>query len=381
MAQTTLGDGLIIGAGDKITFGDSTVLASSPAGGFKNKIIGGDFTTNPWQRGTSFTGITAQAYTADRFAAYNNTAGAINVLKTVDSPTAAQAEVFTQHCLHLDVTTADASIAAGDLVYIRHTLEGLNVASFGFGQAGTRYVTLSFWHKHTKTGTYCVSLFNSATNRSYAAEYTQDVTNTWEKATVTLAVDTSGTWLYDTGAGIYLNWTVTAGSTYQTTANTWAAGTFFATANQVNALDNVANDFKIVLVQLESGSVATPFETRPIGTELALCQRYYYRTTPSSGVRHAGGFNISTTQAELLLKFPSTMRSYPSALEQSGTASDYAVAHGSTATNCSSVPAFHSATVDGANTRFTVASGLTAGQGSQSYSNNVSAYLGWSAEL
>lgn len=273
MAQTTLGDGLIIGAGDSITFGDSTVLASSPTGGFKNKIIGGDFTTNPWQRGTSFTGPTS-AYTADRFSVYNNTAAVVNVLKTADAPTAAEAGVYSQHCLHIDVTTADASIAAEDLVNIRQIIEGYNAASFGFGQSGTRYVTLSFWHKHTKTGTYCVSLFNNAANRSYVAEYTQTVTDTWEKAEITLAVDTAGTWLYDSGTGVILNWTVAAGATYQGTGGAWGAGVLFATANQVNALDSTVNSFKIALVQLEAGSVATPFETRSIGTELALCQRY-----------------------------------------------------------------------------------------------------------
>lgn len=243
--------------------------------GYRNKIIGGDFTTNPWQRGTSFAGVTTENYTADRFLFGVTGTGIFDALKTADSPTAAQAGVFTQHCLHVDVTTAAASIAATDNYTLAQNIEGLNAASFGFGQAGTRYVTLSFWHKHTKTGTYCVSLGNSAADRGYVAEYTQDVTDTWEKATITIPVDTTGTWLYDTGIGVRVRFSLAAGTNFQTTANTWQSGNVQATANQVNALDNVANNFKIALVQLEAGSVATPFETRSVGQELSLCNRYY----------------------------------------------------------------------------------------------------------
>jgi len=137
---------------------------------------------------------------------------------------------------------------------------------------------------HTKTGTYCATLKNSAQNRSYVAEYTQAVTNTWEKATITIPVDTTGTWLYDTGVGLFVIFTVACASTYQTSANTWTAGNYFATANQVNALDSTANNFKIALIQLEAGQVATTFETLDVGTVLQRCQRYYERSTALSGI-------------------------------------------------------------------------------------------------
>jgi hypothetical protein len=242
---------------------------------FRNKIIGGDFTTNPWQRGTSFTGLAHEAFGADRFGIAYSMDGVCNVLKTADAPTAAQAGLFTEHCLHVDVTTADATLAAGQFYLLMHKIEGLNAASFGFGQAGTRYVTLSFWHKHTKTGIYCVSLHNSAINRSYIAEYTQDVTDTWEQAVITIPVDTSGTWLYTNAIGIRLHFSMAGGTDLHGAANSWIGAADWCTANQVNALDSTDNNFKIALVQLEAGSVATPFESRPYGTELAMCQRYY----------------------------------------------------------------------------------------------------------
>lgn len=360
-----------------------TALGDASVAGFKNKIIGGDFTVNPWQRGTSFTAPSSGTYSADRWLVSNTSAAVYDVLKTADAPTAAQAGVFTQHCFHVDVTTADASIAVGDIVVPQQRIEGLNVALFGFGQAGTRYVTLSFWHKHTKTGTYCVAFRNSAIDRSYVAEYTQDVTDTWEKATITIPVDTTGTWLYDSGVGLTVSFPIAAGSNFQTTANTWAAGNFHATANQVNALDSTANNFKIALVQLEAGSVATPFETRSVQQEYQLAARYYYRTTQNSSELSSAGYSTSTTTFRAVVNFPVTMRSAPAALEQTGTATDYRVlGGGASSTAGSSVPTFNNATQYLATVTQTVASGLvTYNSGLLSAASGISSYLGFSAEL
>jgi hypothetical protein len=273
---------------------------------FRNRIIGGDFTLNPWQRGTSFTAPASGAYTADRFVMGHTSTAVVNIVKAADAPTVAQAGVFTQHCLHLDITTADTSIAAGDQFNIQQKLEGYNAALFGFGQAGTRYVTLSFWVKSTKTGTFCVAFRNNAANRSYVAEYTVLASNTWEREVITIPVDTAGTWTYDNSEGLSVVWTLASGSTYQTTAGTWQAGNFIASANQVNALDSTSNDFKIALVQLEAGPVATAFEARPFGVELALCQRYYEAgtalvarniTAASSTIRSSTPFKVTKRAA------------------------------------------------------------------------------------
>lgn len=292
--------------------------------GYRNKIIGGDFTTNPWQRGTSFAAAANGSYSADRWLFGNSSSGVVTILKTSDAPTAAQAGIYTQHCLHVDVTTADASIAAGDSVNVQQRLEGFNAASFGFGQAGTRFVTVSFWHKHTKTGIHCVALRNGTTDRSYVAEYSQTTIDIWQKSTVTFPVDTSGTWLYDSGIGLNLSFALMAGTTSQTTANTWQAGNFTATANQVNNLDSTANNFKIALVQLEAGSTATAFETRSVSQEKALCRPYAriqsvwvgtsgakttfpidMRITPSI-TGGGSGFDSTGTTADQLIAFQTT---------------------------------------------------------------------------
>jgi hypothetical protein len=252
--------------------------------GFKNKIIGGDFTTNPWQRGTSFPAIAGGAYFADRWLASYVSAAVLTASKAADAPTATQAGIFTQHCISLNVTTADTVVDAGDVYQLRQFIEGLNVASFGFGQAGSRFVTLSFWVKGTKTGIHSVAFKNNTPDRTYIAEYTIVTTNTWEYKTITIPVDTIGTWLYDTGVGLRINFTLACGTNTHTTANTWTAGNFHGSANQVNALDTIGNTFKIALVQLEAGSVATSFDVRSVGTELSLCQRYYQRNFGNGAV-------------------------------------------------------------------------------------------------
>lgn len=348
--------------------------------GFRNKIIGGDFTTNPWQRGTSFPAIANAEYHADRFVYSNAGSGVVTITKTQDAPTANESNVFSQHCLQLDVTTSYTPTST-DYTLLQQKIEGFNVASLGFGQSGTRYATLSFWHKHTKTGTYCVSFRNSATDRSYIAEYTQTVTDTWEKAIVTFPVDTSGTWLYDNGVGLNISWAIAIGTSKQTTANTWTAGNYFSSSNQVNALDSTANNFKIALVQFEVGPTATPFETRSYGTELALCQRYYYRDTFSiNGDNRYPGYCYSTTVAHTSIKFPVQMRAAPTSLQQSGTAANYRVYYAATYSDCSSVPTFLDAGQYSSRIAFTVASGLTVGQGVL-LGQQSGGYLGWASEL
>lgn len=348
-----------------------------------NLIQGGDFTTNPWQRGTSFTAPAGDTHLSDRFKMSYMTSAVINALRTADAPTATQAGVHSAHCLHIDVTTADTSIDAGDYFLLRQYVEGFNVAPLGFGQAGTRYATLSFWHKHTKTGTYCVAFNNGTSTRSYVSEYTQAVANTWEKASITIPVDTTGTWLYDTGKGLAVVFVLACGSTYQTAANTWAAGAYFSTANQVNALDSTANDFKIALVQLEAGTTATQFEHRTAGQELALCQRYYYRISAGDGLPLCNIYSVVTNgTARGINTFHVSMRIAPTALEQSGTAGEYALFVANTVTSCASVPSFSVATKDYAQTVFTTTSGHTAGQAGVAAVNKVGGnYLGWSAEL
>jgi hypothetical protein len=196
-----------------------------------------------------------------------------------------------QSSYKVDVTTVDSSIAAGDYAFISQKIEGYNVRDL----IGTTF-TVSFWVKSPKTGVHCVSFSNSGQNRSYIKEYTIAAVNTWEYKTVTVTggLITAGTWNWTNGEGLEVGFSLATGSTYQTTSDAWQTGDLLGTASQVNVMDNTANDFFLTGVQLEPGPVATPFEQRPIGTELALCRRYYEEV--NGEFRHdgtLGGTNIS----------------------------------------------------------------------------------------
>jgi hypothetical protein len=212
--------------------------------------------------------------------------------------------------LEIDVTTADTSMAAGDYNLLIHYIEGYNVADLLIGTASAKTITLSFKHKHTKTGIHSVTLQNNAQDRTYVFEYTQSVSNTEETHSETVTLDTTGTWLTTNGIGLRLFFNAGIGSTYSTgTTDSWVAGAFFGSSNQVNDMDSVSNFFRITDVQLEEGTIATPLEYRSFGTELALCQRYYtQQATMNYGYPSpsTGGF-----AARQIYLFPVTMRTAP----------------------------------------------------------------------
>jgi hypothetical protein len=347
----------------------------------RNAIIGGDFTVNPWQRGTSFTAISLDEYSADRWYSYKSNDAVVDILKTADAPTAAEAGVFTQHCLHADVTTFDNSISTSQYEAIAQKIEGLNVARFGFGQSGTRYVTLSFYHKHTKTGTNCVSFQNQAANRSYIAEYTQSVSDTWEKAIITIPVDTTGTWLYTNDIGLRVHFVLAVGTSLQTTTNSWQSVNALASSSQVNNLDSTSNNFKIALVQLEAGDVSTQFDAlqQDVGKVLSQCLRYYNRETSADLESIVIGQCASTTAAHFNYKHPVRMRSDPT-LEVSNVA-DFEVneagANASTTNLTLNTTNQYSSRLSA-----TVASGLVAGNAAELfYDGGGTRYFALDAEL
>jgi hypothetical protein len=167
------------------------------------------------------------------------------------------------------------SIASGDIYAISQTIEGFNTADLGFGTANAKTVTISFWVRSSLTGTFGGSLRNNDGNRSYPFSYTISAANTWEYETITIPGDTTGTWLTTNGIGIRLTFSLGVGSTYSGTAGAWAAGAFVSPTGATSVVGTSGATFYITGVQLEVGSVATPFERRPYSTELSLCQRYY----------------------------------------------------------------------------------------------------------
>ncbi len=235
----------------------------------RNVVTNGDF--NVWQRGTSFVGLTGVTFCCDRF--YYSRTGLMvhDVSRSTDVPSFAQAGRLFNYSVLIDCQTADTSITSSKLCVFEHLIEGYNYLPIA-----QKTITLSFWVKATKIGIYCAYLTNSINDRSYVAEYVINASDTWEFKTITISASpSSGSWNFTNGVGLRLGFTLAAGSTLQTAKDTWQNGGYFATANQVNACDNNANNFRLCGVQLEAGSIATAFEQRSIQHETNLCQRYY----------------------------------------------------------------------------------------------------------
>jgi hypothetical protein len=269
----------------------------------RNRIINGNMVIDQRNAGASVSFATGtNGYALDRWYIDNATDGAFTIEQVEDAPAG-----FYQS-LKLTVTTADASIGATQDSVIGQRIEGLNVNDLGFGTASASTVTISFWVKSSLTGTFGGSLMNSAYTRAYPFSFTISSANTWEQKSVTIAGDTSGTWLNTNGVGMRLSISMAAGSSYSGTANAWASSLLLQPTGSTNVIGTSGATFYVTGVQLEAGTTATPFETRPYGMELALCQRYFQ--LQSAGV---SGVCSNTTDFIAAISFTCVMRSQPTA--------------------------------------------------------------------
>ena len=376
------GSGAIqVGGTDAITL--STALDTTLAGslsapntfGFKNRIINGDMRIDQRNAGASVTQTTGALYSVDRFGITGTVTSKFTAQQNAGSVTPPAG--FTNY---LGITSSSAySVLTGDLFVCYQRIEGFNAADLAWGTASAATVTLSFWVRSSLTGTFGGSLKNSADNRSYPFTYTISAANTWEQKSVTIAGDTSGTWLTNNGVGIQLSFSLGTGSTYSGTAGAWAGANYLSATGATSVVGTNGATFYITGVQLEKGRVATCFDVRPYGTELSLCQRYYQRVSGTGNVY--SGFNATTSRADASVAFPVTMRTAPTALEQSGTAGDYNVIYQGTTATCTSVPTFANASINSIYLRFNTGVVFTVGQGCLLNIVNSNGYLGWSAEL
>lgn len=254
-----------------ITYNDGSLQPSAPVG--KNLIINGNMAIV--QRATSVTGITSAGYnTVDRWKTDVTTAGTWTQTQSTDVPTG---QGFATS-VKMDCTTADASLAASDRVFLGQRIEGFNVQSLAKGTANAKSTTLSFWVKSNKTGTYIAELFDVNNLRLICKAYTISVANTWEKKTLTYAGDTSGVLANNNAIGLLVQFWMAAGSTFTsgTLQTSWAGNTNANRAvGQVNLADSTSNEWYITGVQLEANTTATPFENLMQSQQLALCQRYF----------------------------------------------------------------------------------------------------------
>jgi hypothetical protein len=361
----------------------SDVFNASSSFGFKNRIINGAMVIDQRNAGASVSVQTTTGYTLDRWTTVVSQNSKFTVQQTPSATETGYAtRVGAGFTNYLACTSSSAyTVGASEAFAVIQYIEGYNVADLAWGTSSAKTITLSFLAYSSLTGTFGGSIRNNANDRCYPFSYTISSANTWTQISITITGDTTGTWLTNNGKGIYLTFSLGAGSGQSGTAGSWGSTPYYSATGATSVVGTNGATFYITGVQLEKGSTATSFDYRPYGTELALCQRYYYKYKASnSGTMFGSSYNYSTTQTLGVVKFAVTMRTNPTALEQTGTASDYGILVAGSGTTCTSVPTFDGSGVESADVQFNV-SGVTAGQGSFLRGLNSNAYLAWSAEL
>jgi hypothetical protein len=286
----------------------------------RNRIINGAMTIDQRNAGASVSTTTGSnfVYTLDRWAYYATATSKYTVQQNAGSVTPPAG--FTNY---LGCTSTSAySVTASDLFLIRQVIEGFNTADLGWGTANAQPVTLNFWVRSSLTGTFGGAVGNSAGNRQYPFSFTISSANTWEQKSITIAGDTTGTWVGATnGIGLALYFSLGAGSTLSGTAGAWGTFAYSATGATSVVGTNGATLY-ITGVQLEEGTAASPFENRLYGQELSLCQRYYAKSflqtqAPVQNVGNTDGTLVYTTQVTntqfiaVKTNLPVTMRAKP----------------------------------------------------------------------
>jgi hypothetical protein len=312
LSGTVTADGLTVNA-----------INGGQIGGNRNLIINGAMQAA--QRG-DVTGISSNSYGGpDRFRLNVSGLGTFSISQSTTAP-----DGFA-NSYKLDCTTADASPAAGDLLRVNYFIEGQDLQGLAYGTSGAKAITLSFYVRSNKTGTYNIQFQQPDNSFKHAVlSYTIDSADTWEFKSITVAGDTAGIINNDNGSGLSLNWVLGAGSNY-TSGSERPTYTAFANADiaptqTVNLADNTANEWYLTGVQLEVGEQATSFEHRSFGDELARCQRYYYRLESSGDFTNFAVLRTySTTKGTGTIYAPVSMRSAPTATNSAASNFSYSL--------------------------------------------------------
>jgi len=307
---------------------ENYMSAQGTSFGMRNKIINGAMAIN--QRNTAVTAT--ETYGVDRFIFVKGNDATESAAQSTDAPTG------FSYSFRNTISVGDATIGATQYSGFKQNIEGYNIADLAFGTASAKSVTISFWIRSSVTGVYTGDIANSDFSRMCPFNFTINAANTWEYKTNTFPGCLDGTWNTTNGVGMVFQIYSALGSTYASgTANTWgSSGSNFGCGSPVNGIASNGNIFAWTGVQLEKGSQATPFEYKPHGTELALCQRYFQKTNPDnvSGGVGSGGYSgscFSTGAAGVTYQFPVQMRAAPT-VTRGGTSDTWWVAGSASST-------------------------------------------------
>jgi len=276
---------------------------------FRNRIINGAMVFDQRNAGASVT-PTNNTYALDRWKFGLTQASKFTVQQNAGSITPPSGFTYYQG---ITSSATAYSVLTGDTFFLAQIIEGYNIGDLSWGTASAKTITLSFWVRSSLTGQFGGALRNSAANRAYPFSYTISTANTWEQKSITIAGDTSGTWTTTNGTGIEVVWDLGSGSTYLGTAGAWAASNLIGSTGDTSVVGTASATFYITGVQLEAGTTASPFEYRQYGTELALCQRYFYKIVGSSSAFAGLGSGVVTggTTARAYIKYPVNARTSP----------------------------------------------------------------------
>ena len=354
-------------SGDSITFPDNSVQATAPKVGMVNRIINGAMVIDQRNAGASVTPTADNTYTLDRWNAKLSQASKYSVQQSSTGTNG-----FKNSLL---VTSLSAyTVGVNENFFVKQVVEGFNCADFGWGAAGAQTVTLSFLVRCSLTGTFGGSLFNSDGSRSYPFTYSIPVANTFTAISVTIAGDTSGTWLTTNGAGVNVGFGLGVGANQSGTAGAWTGSFRPSATGAVSVVGTSGATFYITGVQLEKGSTATSFDYRPYGTELGLCQRYLPVIQNNTGERIIGAA-LTTTNSQFTVYLQVTPRVPPTGVTAT-TASNFGTyIPATTGQPTPTAISFATAGVLSASINVAVASGFTAGQFIQFFPNNSSAQI------
>jgi hypothetical protein len=345
--------------------------------GYKNRIINGAMVIDQRNAGASVTiPATATTYTLDRYQAYASQASKFSIQQNAGSVTPPVGFSKYLGCTSLSAYT----VGATETFIVGQAIEGFNTADLGWGTANAKTVTLSFQVYSSLTGTFGGAIQNSAQNRCYPFSYSIPTANTWTTISVTIAGDTSGTWIGATnGIGIYVYFSLGTGASNSGTAGAWTGSSYISSATGATSVVGTSSaTFYITGVQLEKGSTATSFDYRPYGTELALCQRYYAKQTAGTGAYT--GFGAGTfggaSQGNIFIQYPTSMRSSPTFSQ-----SNCAVSDGPANIAVSSITNFFGGSNSGLVVLALASAGTQYRGATLVANNNTSAYIDFSAEL
>jgi hypothetical protein len=350
--------------------------------GFKNRLINGAMVIDQRNAGAA-SANTISGYFLDRWIVGQSTTG-----KLIAQQNAGAVTPPVGFGNYLGITSQSSfPVGASGLYYIQQAIEGFNTSDLGFGTANAKTITISFQVYSSLTGTFGGSIYNNAGDRFYPFSYSISSANTWTSISITIAGDTTGTWVGATnGAGMWVFFSLGAGTSFGGTAGAWVAGSFgagpYAPSGGTSVVGTNGATFYITGVQLEKGSTATSFDYRPYGTELGLCQRYYYKISGSTQYARFGhGFcgAGSTTNFYATVIFPVSMRAIPSSVDTTGS---LGVWNGGGINAVSAVTLDTSGLTPQVAVAFVTSSGLTAQNPYQLIGNNSgSASLAFSSEL